>query len=112
MERWGANLYGDPCTECGYDWSMSTDDAIRVVADVPVRYTALLIGTDGSQRHPDLAWTAGAYACHVNDNLPSTSVLSNQWCSSTPGEANSPPAMSHTTTRTMPITTPGISADP
>lgn len=69
MERWGAALYGDPCTECGYDWSMSTDDAIRVVASAPVRYTELLSGTDGSQRHPDLVWTAGAYVCHVSDNL-------------------------------------------
>jgi hypothetical protein len=25
--------------------------------------------TDGSQRHPDLAWSAGAYVCHVTDNL-------------------------------------------
>lgn len=69
MEAWGAALYGDPCRECGYDWSATVQAAMQVVADVPSRYAALLAGLDGSQRHPDLGWTAGAYVCHVTDNL-------------------------------------------
>ncbi len=69
METWGATRYGDPCRECGYDWSISTEDAVVLVAGIPARYAELLIGTDGRQRHPDLTWTAGAYVCHVVDNL-------------------------------------------
>ncbi len=52
MEAWGGALYGDPCRECGFDWSISPADAVRLVAGVPA-----------------LAWSAGAYVCHVADNL-------------------------------------------
>jgi hypothetical protein len=69
MDSWGAALYGDPCRECGFDWSLSVAGALDLVADVPRTYTALLAGSDGSQRHPDLEWTAGGYVCHVTDNL-------------------------------------------
>jgi hypothetical protein len=69
MESWGAGLYGDPCRECGYDWSISSQDAVQLVSAIPGRYAALLAGGDGSQRHPALEWTAGAYVCHVTDNL-------------------------------------------
>ncbi len=69
VESWGAALYGDPCRGCGFDWSISPDAAMGLVAGVPARYTGLLAHTDGSQRHPDLDWTAGAYVCHVSDNL-------------------------------------------
>jgi len=68
VESWGAALYGDPCRQCGFDWSISPDSATDLVARVPVRYAELLAGTDGSQRHPDLDWTAGSYVCHVTDN--------------------------------------------
>jgi hypothetical protein len=69
VESWGAALYGDPYRECGFDWSLSPEEATCVVADIPARYAAILAGSDGRQRHPDLAWTAGAYVCHVTDNL-------------------------------------------
>lgn len=69
MESWDAALYGHPCVKCGYDWSISPQKAVELVARVPARYAGLLAGTDGSQRHPDVSWTAGAYVCHVNDNL-------------------------------------------
>jgi len=69
VENWGARLYGNPCRECGFDWSVSAEAAMGMVADVPVHYDGLLAHTDGSQRHPDLNWTAGAYVCHVGDNL-------------------------------------------
>ena len=42
---------------------------MHLVAGVPARYAGLLAGVDGSQRHPELGWTAGAYVCHVTDNL-------------------------------------------
>ena len=39
------------------------------MVDVPEKYHQLLSGTDGHHRSPDLAWSAGAYVCHVTDNL-------------------------------------------
>lgn len=68
-ELWGRARYGDPCRECGYDWSITSEEAVTLVAAVPGRYAALLDGKDASLRHPDLDWTAGAYVCHVTDNL-------------------------------------------
>lgn len=69
MSEWGRAAYGDPCRECGYDWSTSQKDAVAIIAAVPARYADLLRGRDGSQRHPDLDWSAGTYVCHVTDNL-------------------------------------------
>jgi hypothetical protein len=66
---WGAALYGDPCAECGYEWSLPRGKAVDLVAAIADRYTELLAGTDGRARHPDLDWNAGAYVCHVGDNL-------------------------------------------
>ncbi len=67
--NWGQGLYGNPCRECGYDWSIAPDDALAIMAAIPARYAALVGDSDGSQRHPDLGWSAGAYVCHVTDNL-------------------------------------------
>jgi hypothetical protein len=69
VEAWGAARYGDPCRECGFDWSLSFDASVDVVAAIPARYAALFSGRDASARHPDLDWTAGGYVCHVADNL-------------------------------------------
>lgn len=69
METWGRAKYGDPCRECGYDWSNTNRDAVALVAAIPGRYAALLDGRDATLKHPDLEWTAGAYVCHVTDNL-------------------------------------------
>lgn len=69
MERWGANLYGDPCEGCGFGWSLTPRDAIRSVARLPARCQTLLVGHTGYERHPDLAWTPAAYVSHIADNL-------------------------------------------
>lgn len=69
VSEWGRARYGDPCRDCGYDWSIDSDGAAEVVAVAPARYADLLAGRDGSQRHPDLSWSAGTYVCHVGDNL-------------------------------------------
>ncbi|HVC71747.1 MAG TPA: hypothetical protein VNC61_15945 [Acidimicrobiales bacterium] len=69
MTDWGRATYGDPCRECGYHWSVGPDEAMALVMATPARYAALLGDTDGSQRHPDLAWTAVVYVAHVADNL-------------------------------------------
>jgi len=39
------------------------------VCDAPGQFARLLAGRDGLQRHRDLSWSAGAYVCHVADNL-------------------------------------------
>ncbi|GAA5039683.1 hypothetical protein GCM10023259_005710 [Thermocatellispora tengchongensis] len=69
VNNWGATRYGDPCRECGYNWSITPEQAIDLVAAIPQRYTELLTGNDARRRHPDLDWTAGGYVCHVTDNL-------------------------------------------
>ncbi len=69
MEQWGANLYGNPCRECGFDWSLTPEQAVTVVRAVPGSYKAWLAGATGRERHPDLAWSATGYVCHVTDNL-------------------------------------------
>ena len=69
MNAWGVSVYGNPCRECGFDWSISAGTAAALIADLPDRYAGLLEGQDGSTRHPDLTWSVGAYVCHVGDNL-------------------------------------------
>jgi hypothetical protein len=61
--------FGDPCRGCGFSWSISKDRAIAQVSSIPDRLGALLSNTDGSQRHPQLSWSAKAYVFHVADNL-------------------------------------------
>ena len=69
MERWGADLYGDPCRGCGYGWSLTPHEAVRLLEGLPARFRVLLDGCTGRERHPDLAWGPTAYVCHVADNL-------------------------------------------
>ncbi len=69
MEVWGKARYGDPCRECGYDWSIGPAHAMAVVASVPDSYARLLAGRDATRKHPDLTWSAAEYVCHVTDNL-------------------------------------------
>jgi hypothetical protein len=44
-------------------------EAIGQVEDLPARYTALVKGRRGDERHPELAWNVAAYTSHVTDNL-------------------------------------------
>lgn len=69
MNTWGISVYGNPCRECGFDWSISVNAAAALIGGAPSRYTQLLDGQDGAVRHPELAWSVGAYVCHVADNL-------------------------------------------
>ena len=69
MEAWGARLYGDPCGGCGFGWSLTPWDAIRIVQELPARCHTLLAGHTGYERHPHLAWTPAAYLSHIADNL-------------------------------------------
>jgi hypothetical protein len=69
VERWGADLYGDPCRECGFGWGLSPAQAIAWMRAAPDAYAGRLAGATGRERHPDLAWTTAAYVSHVTDNL-------------------------------------------
>ncbi len=70
VQEWFIDAFGDPCRQCGYVWSSATlDSALEQLAGGPARYSSLLAGTDGSQRHPALKWSAKAYVFHVADNL-------------------------------------------
>ena len=69
MEQWGASLYGDPCRACGFGWGLTPEQAVTWVRAAPDTFATRLAGATGRERHPDLAWTTGAYVCHVTDNL-------------------------------------------
>jgi hypothetical protein len=69
MSDWGRATYGDPCSGCGFTWSVALGGAITVVADAPAAFRSVLPGADGSERHPDLLWPVVGYVCHVADNL-------------------------------------------
>lgn len=69
VTRWGRQTYGDPCRECGFGWTLSQTEAVAYVRRLPYIYSQLIGDSDGTNRHPDLAWTAGQYVCHVVDNL-------------------------------------------
>ena len=44
VEKWGADLYGDPCRECGFGWKLSPAQAVASVRAVR-----------GAQRAEDVA---------------------------------------------------------
>jgi hypothetical protein len=69
MNQWGADGWGDPCRECGYQWDLAPEHALAVIAGSPRRFAALLGDGDGTGRNPDLVWDAREYVAHVADNL-------------------------------------------
>jgi hypothetical protein len=69
VESWGAQLYGSPCRDCAFDWSLTPRDALEQVRVLPGGYAALVEGRGGDERHPDLAWNVAGYVSHVTDNL-------------------------------------------
>jgi hypothetical protein len=42
---------------------------VATVKETAAGLRTLLVGADGSERHPDLTWSVVAYVCHVADNL-------------------------------------------
>lgn len=65
MANWWLEEFGDPCRSCDYDLHTPVETAMETVANAPQAYAAILAGSDGSQRHPDLEWLAKAYVLHV-----------------------------------------------
>jgi DinB family protein len=66
---WGPLTYGDPCRECGFQWTMSQDEAIALVSATPHELSVALSVAEGSERHQGLDWPVVAYVCHIGDNL-------------------------------------------
>lgn len=69
VEKWGADLYGNPCRDCGFAWNLSPAEAVASVQAIPKSFAKHLAAATGRERHPDLAWTTTAYVSHVTDNL-------------------------------------------
>jgi hypothetical protein len=69
MEKWGADLYGNPCRGCGFDWSINMMEVLAAVLKAKYDYPNLLALRAGTERHPDLSWTAAGYAVHLADSL-------------------------------------------
>jgi hypothetical protein len=61
--------YGDPCRECGFEWSVGQATCVAIVNEAPARFKSVLVGHDGRETHPGLQWNATAYVVHVADVL-------------------------------------------
>lgn len=57
------------CADCGFDWSMSPDDAIRLVEAAPDRFAKLLSGGVGPRSEDPSRWSERGYLWHVVDVL-------------------------------------------
>ena len=66
---WWIAEWGNPCRECGFDWSQAPEDVIAAVEELPDKFDAALAGRTGNERAPDTTWSAKAYVFHVADNL-------------------------------------------
>jgi hypothetical protein len=65
----GPDLYGDPCRECGFDWSMAPGGASSVIERAPARFRSALAESGGDARPPGASWSVIAYVAHVADNI-------------------------------------------
>jgi len=66
---WWREEYGDPCRECGFEWSVAPGDAIAAVEELPAEFAELLAVATGDAVPPGCTWSAKAYVFHVADNL-------------------------------------------
>jgi len=66
---WWRIEYGDPCRECGFEWSVAPEDAIGAVEELPAEFAGLLARSAGDAVPPGCTWSAKAYVFHVADNL-------------------------------------------
>lgn len=70
---WGAEKYGQPCRECGFDWTVAPDQMVAALSVVPDVFAEATATASGRERHPDLGWDVREYVSHVADNLRSWS---------------------------------------
>lgn len=69
MEPWGAALYGDPCRACGFDWSLTAEEAVRWVSGWALRLAEATSDAHGAERRASGGWSITEYVSHVGDNL-------------------------------------------
>ena len=69
MEKWGIELYGNPCWTCGFTGNRTPADTVAVVRAIPDHFADRLAGRTGRERHPELTWTTAGCVSHVTDNL-------------------------------------------
>jgi len=57
------------CAECGFDWQMTRQDAIELVAHVPGAAAAAIANIDDPARRTGERWSASMYVWHLVDVL-------------------------------------------
>lgn len=50
IERWGAGLYGQPCRQCRFDWSITPEAALDYVRTAPQELIRRTAGAEGHER--------------------------------------------------------------
>jgi hypothetical protein len=55
------------CADCGFDWSMSSDDAIALVQEAPKRFGRLMSDAVGPPSDDPKHWSETGYLWHVVD---------------------------------------------
>ncbi|MDQ1306201.1 MAG: hypothetical protein QG671_2033 [Actinomycetota bacterium] len=69
MESWGADRYGSPCRECGFDWLLTPEDAIMWISRLSSLLDAAALPPDGLKRRGSGGWSVVEYVGHIGDNL-------------------------------------------
>lgn len=67
MEVWGAALFGEPCRECGFEWSITALEAVAWVR-VFEQHARQATGSLAGEARLD-GWSVAEYISHVGDNL-------------------------------------------
>src|SRR5262250_2050685 len=57
------------CAECGFDWQMTRQDAIELVAQAPDGAGAAITGIEDPARRTGDRWSASMYVWHLVDVL-------------------------------------------
>jgi hypothetical protein len=55
------------CRECGFDWSISGDDALVAIDQAPDRFASLLDGDQAATMSEAGGWSPAAYVWHAGD---------------------------------------------
>lgn len=67
VELWGAALFGEPCRECGFGWSITPQQAVAWVRGFEEHARQAAGSLTGDERLD--GWSIAEYVCHVGDNL-------------------------------------------
>jgi len=70
VEIWGAALFGQPCRECGFDWTLAAAEAVALIAAAPAEVERRIHNARGDERAAaGGGWSVSEYLSHVGDNL-------------------------------------------